>query len=198
MRPSAPGRALLIAEPASSSDACAIVRALRAGNTVKASVEAFGVSYRTAASWIQDGEAHAEGWPSLAQRKNLGAKADEVAIPPCGGMDELTEDGNVVRHCTSGQHQYLQFQHAVVRARAEAQLILVGKLGTAATAGNATAALAMLRQLAPEEWGETRKVRVEGGGPAVGTGPPLIIEIEHSDRDPRELEEIMRELEADD
>ena len=65
---------------------------------------------------------------------------------------------------------------------------IVGRLQEAARSGNVTAQLALLRALAPEEWGETRKVRVEGGGgPAVGSGPPLIIVVEHSDRDPREL-----------
>jgi len=85
-----------------------------------------------------------------------------------------------------------------VRARAEAVLTVVGRISEAARSGSVTAQLALLRALAPEEWGEHRKVRVEGFGAGGGTGPPLIIEIEHSDRDPRELEEIMRELEADD
>jgi len=59
-----------------------------------------------------------------------------------------------------------------------------------------TAQLALLRALAPEEWGETRKVRVDGAAAPVGSGPPpRIVVIEHPDRAPRDLDEIIRELE---
>lgn len=172
-----------------------IVRALRAGNTVKASVEAFGISYTTAARWIVDGTAHEQGELTTAQREN-GAKPT-AAERPCAGLDEFSEKGEVRRRCSSGLHPYREFREAVVRGRAEAQLLLVARLQDAVKAGNASAALAVLRQIAPEEWGETRKVRIQGvGGPSsVGSGPPLIIELEHSDRDPKELAEIMATLE---
>ena len=86
-----------------------------------------------------------------------------------------------------------------MRGRAEAQLLLVARLQDAAKAGNASAALAVLRQIAPEEWGETRKLRIEPGmgGGGGGTGPPLIIMLEASDRDPKELAEIEAELAKD-
>lgn len=157
-----------------------IVRALRLGNHVKASVEAYGVSYPTAARWIADGTAHAEGTATYAQRENLGAKADEVAEPPCVGTDELDETGEVRRVCSSGLHPYREFREVVVRARAEAQVLLVAKLQSAATAGSTTAILAMLRSLAPEEWGETRKVKVDGT--ITPTGAPFDIIIVADDR----------------
>jgi hypothetical protein len=175
-----------------------ISRALRAGNTVKASTEAFGVSYTTAARWIVDGDAHARGELTTAQREN--GASPSAAERACIGLDEIAEDGSVRHRCESGLHPYREFREAVVRARAEAQVTLVARLGDAAKAGNATAALAILRQLAPEEWGETRKVRLEGafgGASAAGTGPPLIIELEASDRDPKELAEIEAELAKD-
>lgn len=144
------------------------------------------MSYATAARWMQDGEAHANGELTKAQR-DVGA-AESAAEPPCRGMDELAPDGSVRHRCNSGLHQFREFRDAVVRAKAEAQLLLVGRLGDAAKAGNATAALAILRQIAPEEWGETRTLRIEpglgGGGGA--TGPPLIIMLEPSDRDARD------------
>lgn len=174
-----------------------IVRALRAGNGVKASTEAFGVSYTTAARWIVDGAAHAQGDLTTAQREN--GAPDSAAERACRGLDELSDDGSVRHRCESGLHHFREFREAVVRARAEAQLLLVARLGDAAKAGNATAALAILRQIAPEEWGETRKLRLEGGfaSGGAGTGPPLIIELVHSDRDPREMAEIEAELAKD-
>ncbi len=124
---------------------------------------------------MADGQAHAEGTASTAQRTNLGSSADAVAGPPCVGMDELEEDGSVRRVCQSSLHLLREFREAVVRARAEAVVTVVGRLQEAARSGNVTAQLALLRALAPEEWGETRKLRVEGGGASVGSGPPLII-----------------------
>ncbi len=148
---------------------------------------------------MADGEAHAEGTATTAQRTNLGSSADAVASPACAGMDEINADGSLGHVCQSPLHPFREFREAVVRARAEAVVTIVGRLQEAARSGNVTAQLALLRALAPEEWGETRKVRVEGGGgPAVGSGPPLIIVVEHSDRDPRELAEIMASLEEDD
>jgi len=85
-----------------------------------------------------------------------------------------------------------------VRARAEAVLTIVGRISEAARSGNVTAQLALLRALAPEEWGEHRKLRIESGGGSGGSGPPLIIYVENSDRDPKELAEIMATLEEDD
>jgi len=83
-----------------------------------------------------------------------------------------------------------------VRAKAEAVVIAVGRLQQASQSGSVTATLALLRSLAPEEWGDTRKVRVEGGDQG-GSGPPLIIELYANDRDPKELAEIMASLEDD-
>lgn len=186
------GRPLLLTPEAQEN----VIRALRAGAHLKHAVESFGISYPTAARWIADGAAHAEGRPSSAQRENLGAKADEVADPPCVGLDEVDERGEMVRRCPSGQHPFREFREAVVRARAEAVVTVVGRVQEAARSGNVTAQLALLRALAPEEWGETRKVRLEGG-PAGGGGPPLIIELYASDRDPKELAEIMATLEED-
>lgn len=174
-----------------------IVRALRAGAHLKHAVESFGISYTTAARWIADGAAHAEGRPSTAQRDNLGAKADEVADRPCVGLDELNMQGETVRVCRSGQHPFREFREAVVRARAEAVVTVVGRVQEAARSGNVTAQLALLRALAPEEWGETRRVRVEDSGHAGCGGPPLIIELYANDRDPKELAEIMASLEED-
>ena len=186
------GRPLLLTPEAQEN----ILRALRAGSHFKHAVESFGIGYSTAMRWLTDGAAHAEGRASTAQRENLGAKADEMAEPPCVGLDELDERGDVIRSCTSGQHPYREFREAVVRARAEAVTMLVGRLQQHAQSGSVTATLALLRALAPEEWGETRKVRIEGSDQG-GSGPPLIIELYASDRDPKELAEIMASLEEE-
>jgi len=128
-----------------------IVRALRAGNHLKAAAEAFGVSYPTAARWMADGQAHANGRATTAQRRNLGSAADAVAGPACRGMDELQEDGSVRGFCGSPLHAFREFREAVVRAKAEAVLAIVGRLNEAARSGSVTAQLALLRALAPEE-----------------------------------------------
>jgi len=176
-----------------------IVRALRAGSHLKHAVESFGVSYATAARWMADGQAHAEGTATTAQRTNLGSSADAVAGLACAGMDEINADGSIGHVCQSPLHPFREFREAVMRARAEAVVTIVGRISEAARGGNVTAQLALLRALAPEEWGEARKIRVEGGsGPAAGTGPPLIIYVENSDRDPKELAEIMASLAEDD
>ena len=164
--PARVGRPLLLNAHAQEN----IVRALKAGSHLKHAVEGFGVSYATAARWMADGQAHAEGTASTAQRTNLGSSADAVAGPPCVGMDDLEEDGSVRRVCQSSVHPFREFREAVVRARAEAVLTIVGRISEAARSGNVTAQLALLRALAPEEWGEHRKLRIESGGGSGGRG----------------------------
>ena len=67
--PARVGRTLLLNPQAQEN----ITRALRAGAHLKHAVESFGIDYSTAARWMADGVAHAEGRPSKAQRDNLGA-----------------------------------------------------------------------------------------------------------------------------
>lgn len=175
-----------------------IVRALRAGAHLKHATESFGVDYSTAARWMADGAAHAEGGPSKAQRDKLRTHAHEAAEPSCVGLDKADGEGNVRRTCTSRLHPFREFREAVVRARAEAVVAVVGRLQQAAQSGNVTAQLALLRALAPEEWGETRRVKIEPGMDSRGgSGPPLIIKLYANDRDPKELAEIMATLEED-
>jgi len=146
---------------------------------------------------MADGAAHADGRPSKAQRDRLGAKAQKVAEGPCIGMDELLPSGQLRRRCQSSQHEFREFREAVVRAKAEAVVIAVGRLQQASQSGSVAATLALLRSLAPEEWGETHRVRVDDSGHAGCGGPPLIIELYANDRDPKELAEIMASLEDD-
>lgn len=175
-----------------------IVRALRAGAHLKHATESFGVDYSTAARWMADGAAHADGGPSKAQRDKLRTHAHEAAEPPCVGLDAIDEEGNVRRTCPSRLHPFREFREAVVRARAEAVVAVVGRLQQAAQSGNVAAQLALLRALAPEEWGETRRVKIDPGMESPGaSGPPLIIELYANDRDPKELAEIMATLEDD-
>lgn len=81
-----------------------IIRALRSGSHLKHAVESFGVSYATAARWMADGQAHAEGTATTAQRTNLGSSADSVASPACAGMDETNTDGSIGHVCQSPLH----------------------------------------------------------------------------------------------
>ena len=172
-----------------------ITRALRTGSHLKQAVESFGIDYSTAARWMADGAAHADGRPSKAQRDRLGAKAQKLAEAPCVGLDEVLSSGELRRRCLSSQHEFREFREAVVRAKAEAVLIAVDRLQQASQSGSVAATLALLRSLAPEEWGETRRVRVEDSGHGGCGGPPLIIELYANDRDPKELAEIMESLE---
>ena len=88
--------------------------------------------------------------------------------------------------CTRVDHtRFREFRASVVRARAQAILVLVGRLQQAAQAGSVTAMLALLRSLAPEEW-DPRWAKINQGYQC-GSGPPLITKLYESDGDSEEV-----------
>jgi len=166
--PKRTGRTTLLTDAAQEN----IVRALRAGSHLKHAVEGFGIAYGTAARWMADGQAHADGTATTAQRQTLGSAAEQHAAPACTGLDELRPSGEVVRVCSSALHDYREFREAVVRARAEAVVTVVGRLQESAREGSVTAQLALLRAMAPEEYRPDQHAERPGpAAPGASGGP---------------------------
>jgi len=151
--------------------------AVRGGATLKAAAQSQRVGYSTVLSWMQRGEQHARR---------------------CEGADEWDEKRRTtVRPCRRDGHEFLEFLDLIEQAKAEDEVAASAQLTDAARRGDVKAIAMKLRRLAPNDWIEERKLKLETGGRRADPNAPLfVIEVVPSDRDPKELRDALAALEA--